>query len=116
MTVRLQIVVGIIVVFFLALIANMVRKKKIDLKYSLRWMILCLLALILDIFPQLIYSCAKMLGIELPSNMVFFVAIVLLISVIYALATSVSHLSTKVKRLTQELALLREEIEGMGDD
>ena len=30
MTVRLQIVVGIIVVFFLALIANMVRKKKID--------------------------------------------------------------------------------------
>ena len=116
MTVRLQIVIGIIVLFFLCLIANMLRKKKIDLKYSLRWMVLCLLALILDIFPQLMYNCAKILGIELPSNMVFLVAIILLISVIYSLATSMSHLSTKVKHLTQELALLREEIEGTHDD
>ncbi len=116
MTVRLQIFVGIIIVFFLLLIANMVRKKKIELKYSLRWMVLCVLALILDIFPQLLYGCARMVGITLPSNMVFFVAIVLLISVIYSLATSVSHLSTKVKRLTQELALLREEVEKQRND
>ena len=77
---------------------------------------MCVLALILDIFPQLLYSCAEIMGITLPSNMVFFVTIVLLISVIYSLATSVSHLSTKVKRLTQELALLKEGVERMIND
>ena len=96
----------------MATIANMVRKKKIDLRYSLRWMVVCVLILILDIFPQIIYFCAGLIGITLPSNMVFFVAILLLISVIYSLATSVSHLSEKVKRLTQEIALLKEELEG----
>lgn len=111
MNIRLQIVIGVIIIGMLLLIANMVRKKKIDLRYSLSWMCLAVLLLILDIFPNIMEKLAELIGIKTPSNMVFFLGFILLVIVIYSLTASVSRLSNKTKRLTQELALLREELE-----
>lgn len=113
MSLRIQIVVGVIVVVALLFISNMVRKKKIDLRYALGWMCLAVIILILDIFPQLVFGMAELMGITVPSNMIFFVGFVLLVVMIYSLTVVVSRLSAKTKRLTQELALLREEMERM---
>ena len=111
MNIRLQIVIGVIIVGMLFIIANMVRKKKIDLRYALSWICLAVLLLILDIFPNIMEKLAELIGIKTPSNMVFFLGFILLVIVIYSLTASVSRLSNKTKRLTQELALLREELE-----
>ena len=111
MNIRLQIVIGVIIVGMLFIIANMVRKKKIDLRYALSWICLAVLLLILDIFPHIMEKLAELIGIKTPSNMVFFLGFILLVIVIYSLTASVSRLSNKTKRLTQELALLREELE-----
>ena len=111
MNIKLQIIIGIIIVGMLLLVANMVRKKKIDLRYALSWMCLAIVLLILDIFPQIMEWAADVIGIETPSNMLFFFGFLLLVIIIYSLTASVSRLSNKTKRLTQELALLREELE-----
>lgn len=111
MSLRLQIVIGIIILAMFLFVANMVRKKKIDLRYALSWLCLAVIILILDIFPQIVFALAGLIGISVPSNMVFFVGFVFVVILIYILTVSVSHLSLKVKRLTQELALLREEME-----
>ncbi len=111
MNVKLQIIIGIIIVCMLVIIANMVRNKKIDLRYALSWICLAALLLILDIFPQIVYAIAKLVGIATPSNMVFFLGFILIVAVVYSLTASVSRLSNKSKRLTQEMALLREEVE-----
>ena len=113
MSLRLQIVIGLIVLAMFLFIANMVRKKKIDLRYALSWLCLAVIILVLDIFPKIVFSFAGLIGISVPSNMVFFVGFIFVVVLIYSLTVSVSHLSVKVKRLTQELALLREEMERM---
>lgn len=113
MSIRLQLFIGIIVLILFLYIVNMVRKKRIDLRYALGWLFLAVLILILDIFPQIVLWIAELVGIEIPSNMVFFVGFLLLVIMAYALTVSLSRLSLKVKRLTQELALLREEMERM---
>ena len=113
MALRLQIVIGIIVLAMIFFIANMVRKKKIDLRYALSWLCLAVIILLLDIFPQIVFAFADLIGISVPSNMVFFVGFIFVVILIYSVTVSVSRLSLKVKRLTQELALLREEMERM---
>ena len=113
MSLKLQICIAVLVLVMMFLIANMVRKKKIDLRYALGWLCLGAIVLILDAFPSILNNMAKILGVALPSNMVFMVGIIFLVVAIYMLTASVSRLSNKNKRLTQEMALLREELERM---
>lgn len=108
---RVQIVVGLIIVFLLAVIVNMVRKNKIDLRYALGWIILGVIVLVLDIFPDILAVISKLLGITVPSNMIFLVGFLLSFIMIYLLTVSVSKLSGNVKRLTQEMALLKDSME-----
>lgn len=111
MSLKLQIFIGIIVVIMLGLIVNMVRQKKIDLRYALSWIGLGIIILILDIFPIIVFSFAEFIDISVPSNMVFLVGFMIAIVMIFLLTVSVSRLSTKSKRMVQEIALLREEVE-----
>ena len=113
MSVRLQVFIAAIVVIMMFMIANQVRKKKIDLKYALKWFVIGGIILVLDVFPVIMNKCSELLGIKVPSNMVFFAGIVLITVIIYSLTASVSRLSDKNKRLIQEVALLREEMENM---
>ena len=111
MPLKLQISIAVILFIMIFIIANMVRKKKIDLRYALSWIVLVCLIFVLDLFPQIVFFLAALVGIKTPSNMVFFVGFILTVIMIYSLAVSVSHLSMKTKRLTQEMALLRKEME-----
>ena len=54
MNIRIQVIIGIIVVLALCVIINMIRKKKLELRYALAWMIVGVGILALDCFPQLI--------------------------------------------------------------
>lgn len=104
--IRLVILAGLLICVFLIL--NMVRKKRIDLRYALGWLLLCLLLLALDAFPQIIYMVARFLGIASPINMLFFLAFIFVTILIFGLTVSVSRLSAKMKKLAQELALAKE--------
>lgn len=113
MSLRFQIFIGILVIILMLIIVNMVRTKKIDLRYAIGWLCLGAVILLLDIFPQIVFWSAELAGITLASNAVFFVSIIALVVLIYALTVSVSKLSAKSKRMAQEIALLREELERM---
>ena len=104
--IRCVILIGLMLCIFLIL--NMVRKKRIDLRYALGWLILCIMLLGLDAFPQLIYMLSQFLGIASPVNMLFFLAFIFVTVLIFGLTISVSRLSAKMKKLAQELALAKE--------
>ncbi|MCR5202475.1 MAG: DUF2304 domain-containing protein [Lachnospiraceae bacterium] len=111
MSIKLQIIVAVLVLLMLLYIIRMISKKKIDIRYALRWMALCIIVLVFDIFPKMFNWLSKVIGIQLPSNMIFMVAIILLITTMFALTTNVSRISQKNTRLIQEVALLRDEID-----
>lgn len=111
MTIRLQIVIGIMLVIAVVSIINMIRKKKFDLRYGLSWLCMLVVALVLDIFPGIVFGLAHLIGIDLPSNMVFFVGLIFAILLIFTTAVSVSRMSDRMKKLTQELALVQKELD-----
>lgn len=110
MSLRLQIIVGVVIVLSILMICNMVRKKRLELKYALVWFLVGCVVLIFDIFPQLLSFTAGVMGVGLPVNMLFFLGFVFSLLIIFTLTVAVSKMSEKVKRLSQEMALLEEKL------
>lgn len=110
MSIKLQVIVAALILFSLLVAGNIVRKKRLDLRYALIWFAVGGILLIFDIFPQLLNWMTHLLGIELAVNMLFFLGFVFSLLIIFTLTMSVSKLSDKVKRLSQELALLEEKL------
>ena len=109
MTLRLQIVIAVIILLGLSIVVNMVRRKKIELKYALAWLGAGVLVLVFDCFPQLMDWLAGKLGIALPVNMLFFLGFCFALVIIFVLTIMVSRMSVRIKRLAQEIALYEHE-------
>lgn len=107
---KFQIIIAILLLCVLLVILNSVKKHKLDFRHAISWIVSDLLLLILDVFPGIIEWLAKVCGVELPINMIFFFGIVLCFILIYGLSVTISILLEKVKKLTQEMALLEEKI------
>ena len=76
MNIRIQIIIGVIVIFALCIIVNMIREKKLELRYALAWLGVGIAILVLDCFPQVITWLAIKVGIASPINMLFFLGFV----------------------------------------
>ena len=107
MNIRIQILIVVITLLAMFYVINKIRNKGIELKYSLVWLALGII--IFTCFPKLTTWLAHVLGISQPMNMLFFAGFCFMLPIIFSLSVSVSRLSNKVKRLTQEMALLEEQ-------
>lgn len=107
MNVRIQIIVAVGLVLALCVIINMIRKKALELRYALAWLLVGFGTLILDLFPDVMMGLAKFMGIEVPSNMLFFLGFCFALIIIFVLTIAVSRMSIRIKNLTQEMALYK---------
>jgi len=94
-----------VIVLALCVIINMIRKKALALRYALAWLLEGFGTLILDLFPDVMMGLAKFMGIEVPSNMLFFLGFCFALIIIFVLTIAVSRMSIRIKSLTQEMAL-----------
>lgn len=91
----------------------MVKKRSLELKYSLIWTIIGVIGLVIDLFPGMLPWISRALGIELVSNMLLVFGLFFAIIIIFYLTVNISRLSNRERKLTQEVALLRRDIEEM---
>lgn len=112
MNFKLQVVIAFVVIIALSVIINMIRKKRLELRYALAWLIVGIGIFILDCFPQLITWLANKLGIASPINMLFFLGFCFSLMIIFVLTIAVSRTSIRIKQLAQEIALYEKEKEG----
>lgn len=111
MNIRIQIIIVAGMLVVLAFLLNMIRQKKLELRYAFSWIVVGISIMILACFPELVSWIAKVMGIASPVNMLFFFGFVFSLTIILTLTLAMSRMSIRVKRLTQEVALLRKELE-----
>lgn len=111
MTFKLQLIIGICLVVALLAIVNMIRKRKLELKYALSWLIAIVFVLIMDCFPVLLTRLSYFLGIWAPVNMIFFLGFCFSLLIIFVLTVTLSRMSERVRKLAQAVALNEERIE-----
>lgn len=98
-----------IICFFLLI--NLIRKYSIELKYSMLWLIVMLISIFLSIFPKSFTFISNLIGIELPVNALFLLSIFGIMMIMFSLTLEVSKSTMKIKELSQEVGLLRNELE-----
>jgi len=95
----------IIVALFIFFI-TMLRKKKLDLKYCLVWLIALFGIALFCAFPAWLDHLSYLLGIGVPVNTLFLVCIAFLTCICISLTIVVSRLSERLRKLTQNIAIL----------
>ena len=108
-----QQVVGILCIIAILYIGNLVRVKRLELKYALVWFAVGVMLLIFDLAPGIMEWLARLLGIALPINMLFFLGFGFVLIIILTQTVVISNLTRKTKRLTQEVALLHRRIDNI---
>lgn len=108
---RLQIIMITVSLLFLCYIIFMLRSRKIELKYTLVWLLAGISLLVIAIFPGLLKLLSKMLNIIEPVNTLFLFIIFFMLLIIFTLTIALSRNATRVKTLTQEIGIIKMEIE-----
>ena len=110
MSVRLSIIIVVCMVVSIVYFFRLVSKNRLGYKYAFYWAILALIVSVLAIFPKLLVIIARVMGIVNPVNGLFYLGILFLLFLVFSLSISISRLSDKVRRLTQDLGILRKEV------
>lgn len=111
MSIILRVVLIVFALVFLFEILKLVSRGRLQLKYSLLWMVLSLVLLLCAIFPDLVGFFSGFLGIAAPSNLVFLIAIVALVGICLSLTAIVSWQSRDIRLLIQRVALLEKRLD-----
>lgn len=108
---RLQLFAVAVLLCLFAAVVRLVRRHQLSLRDSLLWLLSTGAGLVVAIFPGLLTRFSELLGIQVPSNALFALAFVYLLGNLLAANLAISASATRVRRLTQECALLRAELE-----
>jgi hypothetical protein len=93
-------------VITLAVVIELLRRRQLRERHAAWWLLAGVLALIAGIFPGILTWAAGLLGIGLPTNLVFFVSIAILVVVCIQHSSELTRLEAKTRALAESVALL----------
>ena len=103
---------GIVAALFtLGLVIEMLRRRQLRERHAIWWLIAGLLALIIGVFPQVLVWAAGVIGVEIPTNLVFFVSILILFLVSIQHSSELTQLESKTRTLAERYAIQQLELE-----
>jgi hypothetical protein len=87
-------------------VVELLRRRKLRERHAIWWLAATLLAVIVGLFPGLLEWAANLLGVGLPSNLVFFVSIAVLVLVCIQHSSELTELEAEARVLVETSALL----------
>ena len=110
---ELQILACVTLLAFSGWVLYLVRLQSLSLRDSLLWLLSTGVVVVFAIFPRLLQDLARAIGVQVPSNALFALAILYLTLNVLSLTIVLSKESIRTRRLAQECALLRAELDAM---
>lgn len=110
-TLRLALV--IIMILYLLFIAKAVKRKNMRINYLILWIIIGIFLILALIFPDILNKISSLIGFEIPINMIFSIAIFVVLYFIHELMTLLSKEEKKNTTLIQEVSLLKKRVEDL---
>lgn len=108
---RIQILIAIINLLFLLYISRLIVKGKLREEYAFIWWISAGFLLIFSMWTKGQLAVTNFLGVTLPANLIFGGLIFLILIYLLHISLVNSKLQRNVTKLTQELAMLKEQVE-----
>ncbi len=96
-----------LVVFLVVLL----RTRRLREKYAIAWIVVGVGISILAAFPGTVEGLARVVGVQTPSNLLFAMALIVLLLVCIQLSAEITSLEEETRTLAEEVALLRFDVE-----
>lgn len=96
-----------LVVFLVVLL----RRRRLREKYAIIWIVVALSVCVIGAFPGAVGRIATAVGVETPSNLLFAMALIILLGVCIQLSVEITELEEGTRTLVEEVALLRFDLE-----
>ena len=75
MSVALRILLIVVSVMNTLNILRRIRKSKLQIEYSIFWLLFSMVLIVISVFPQIVIKLAQLIGFQSPANMVFLLVI-----------------------------------------
>ena len=111
--INLRITLIIAVCCYFVLILIFLKRKSLELKYSLLWLLAGVIMGSFVIFPKLLVYLTGLLGIESTMNGLYVLCIGCILAILMALTSIVSKQTIKIRALIQENAMLEQRIRNL---
>lgn len=111
MELKLKLLLITLCLIFMLFVYKKVAKGNLQLKYSISWYTVSIILILLTIFDNLLIPIKDFLGFETTSNMIFLFGFLTIAMLVFSLYINISMLNQKNTKLTQEVALLKKDLE-----
>ena len=98
-------------VIFLLVVVELMRRRWLLEQYSLFWLVMGLVTLVLSLFHGWLNQVSASLGIFYAPSLLFFVGFLFMLGITLHLTVVLSRLTVRTVRIVQEVAILRAELE-----
>ncbi len=96
-------------------IVELLRRGILRERFAVLWLFVAGLLVLLAVFPAILEWAADVVGVEVPSNLLFVAGGFVLLVVSVQLSYEVSALDAKSRRLAEEIALLRFQVDDLDE-
>lgn len=112
----LQITLSIAVICYFIIILYYLKKKMLELKYTLIWLAAGAVMGIMLLFPDLLEWFRGLLGIESNMNALYILCFAFIIMILMTLTSIVSRQMLKIRILIQEISILEKRVRDLETD
>ena len=107
-----------VVFAFIVLFGIFVRMRNQGMKerYATWWLVIAIAVAVISIFPRVLDEAAHLVGVQVPLNLAFFLAGVIMLLLSLRFSLDLSQSDEERRRLTEEIAFLRAEIDSLKSD
>ena len=106
----LQFSLLIISIAVLATVILNVVKNKMNIKYAMVWILWGIIIVVFAMFPNIIFSITKLIGVEMPVNGVFLFMIFLLYCLSFYVYLIISKHNEELISLNYEISILKQKV------
>ncbi|MBE6894607.1 MAG: DUF2304 domain-containing protein [Ruminococcaceae bacterium] len=95
---------------FLLFILYLMKKGKLEVKYSIIWLAFSLCMILFACFPYTVLVLNDIAGVIDPVNFIFFTQIIFILLILLSVSAVISGFSKKIKQLAQANAILEKRV------
>ena len=95
---------------FLCFILYLMKKGKLEVKYSIIWLAFSLCMILFACFPYTVLVLKDIAGVIHPVNFIFFTQIIFILLILLSVSAVISGFSKKIKQLAQANAILEKRV------
>lgn len=111
---QVSLILGMILYFYI--LFRLIKRKSLDLKYTLLWIFSGIIMLLIAIFPGIMVAITRFIGIIDVTNGVFALILFFVLIILMSITGIVSKMKEKNKQLIQACSLLERRVRELESD